>query len=138
MIAALEESDMNILVPIDGSDCSHRALEYAIEVAARFDGSIQVVHITDHRTEATAELLDRAEQTLESEEISEKPEVVFEMKKFRRSNVVGAEILRIAAEGEYDHIVMGHHGTGGIGKAILGSAAETVLADTERPVTVVP
>lgn len=129
---------MDILVPVDGSECSQRALRFGIKFADRFDGTVQVVHVTDHMTESTEELLDRARQILEEEGIPDDPAVVFEMKKFRRSNVVGREILRIADEGDYDHVVMGHHGTGAIGKAILGSAAETVVQDTETPVTVIP
>lgn len=129
---------MDILVPIDGSECSERALEFAVELAHRFDATVKVVHVTDHRTEATEELLERAEQTLEKEGIPSEPEVVFEMKKFRGSDVVGERILDIAEEEEYDHIVMGHHGTGAIGKMILGSAAETVVQGTDVPVTVIP
>lgn len=33
---------------------------------------------------------------------------------------------------------MGHHGTGAIGRVILGSTAETVVQGTETPVTVIP
>lgn len=80
---------MDILVPIDGSECSLRALRFAIKFANRFDATVQVVHITDHMTESTEELLDRAKQILDDEEIPDEPEVVFKMKKFRRSDVVG-------------------------------------------------
>jgi nucleotide-binding universal stress UspA family protein len=129
---------MDILVPIDGSECSERALAFAVDFAHRFDASVNVVHVTDHRTEATEELLQRAEQTLAKEGIPSAPEVVFEMKKFRGSDVVGERILDIAEEEEYDHVVMGHHGTGAIGKMILGSAAETVVQGTDVPVTIIP
>jgi nucleotide-binding universal stress UspA family protein len=129
---------MDILVPIDGSECSRRALRFAIQFADRFDGSVQVVHVTDHRTDDTERRLERAKQILEEEGIPNDPEVVFEMKKFRRSDVVGKEILRIVKESDYDHIVMGHHGTGAIGRAILGSTAETVVQGTETPVTIIP
>lgn len=129
---------MDILVPIDGSECSERALQFAVELAHRFDAAVDVVHVTDHRTEATEKLLRHAEQTLEAEGIPSEPDVVFEMKKFRGSDVVGERILDIAEEDEYDHIVMGHHGTGAIGKMILGSAAETVVEGTDVPVTIIP
>lgn len=129
---------MNVLVPIDGSECSRRALRFAIEFADRFDATVQVVHVTDHMTESTKKLLESAKEILDEEGIPDDPGVVFEMKKFRRSDVVGKEILRIAKEGDYDHIVMGHHGTGVVGRAIIGSSAETVVHGTETPVTVIP
>lgn len=129
---------MNILVPIDGSECSHRALRFALAFADRFDAPVQVIHVTDHMTESTEELLDDARRILEEEDIPNEPEVVFEMMKFRRSDVVGKEVLQIVKQGEYDHVVMGHHGTGAIGRAILGSSAETVVRGTETPVTVIP
>lgn len=129
---------MNLLVPIDGSECSRRALRFAIKFADRFDATVQVIHVTDHMTESTKQLLERAKQILEEEGIPDDPEVVFEMKKFRRSDVVGKEILRLVKEGDYDHVVMRHHGTGAIGRVILGSTAETVVQGTETPVTVIP
>jgi nucleotide-binding universal stress UspA family protein len=44
----------------------------------------------------------------------------------------------MATEQDFDHVVMGHHGSGAVERAILGSAAETVLRAEEFPVTVVP
>jgi nucleotide-binding universal stress UspA family protein len=41
-----------------------------------------------------------------------------------------------AEDGSYDHVVMGHHGSGTVGRAILGSADETVVRAESLPVTV--
>lgn len=67
---------MDVLVPIDGSECSRRGLRFAIKFAYRFDAAVQVIHVTDHMTEPTEKLLERAKQILEEEGIPDDPEVV--------------------------------------------------------------
>lgn len=131
---------MRVLVPIDGSACSVRALEYAIELVTRFEGTLHVVHITDYTGDTTDAIIDQAEETLSEAGIDDRPEIVTDMRMSnpRYSNQVGKDILRIADEGDYDHIVMGHHGTGRIGRAVLGSAAETVVRAAEHPATIIP
>jgi nucleotide-binding universal stress UspA family protein len=127
-----------ILAPLDGSDCSFRALEFAVEMTRCFDADLHVVHFTDAETAATASILDRARSTLEDGAIEDDPELVFEGAEIRRAGVVGDAILDYVAENEYDHVVMGHHGDGWVGHAIIGSAAEKVLHAEAVPVTVVP
>lgn len=131
---------MKVLAPVDGSECSERALRFATEFARRYDADIHVVHVTDHRTEATEALLERAEDILAEAGIDEEPELVANtrMSEPRFANAVGKDIVRIAEEDDFDHVVMGHHGEGAIGKLLLGSAAETVLGATEIPTTIVP
>lgn len=131
---------MKVLAPIDGSDCSFRALEFAIELVTRFVGTLHVVHITDYTGETTDQIIDQAEEMLAEAGIDDQPEIVTDtrMSNPRYSNQVGKDILQIADEGEYDHIVRGHHGTGRIGRAVLGSAAETVIRAVEHPATIIP
>lgn len=131
---------MKVLAPIDGSDCSYRALEFAIELVSRFEGTLHVIHITDYTGEMTDQIIDRTEAMLAEAGIEDHPEIVTDtrMSEPRYSNRVGKDILQIADEGEYDHIVMGHHGIGRVGRAILGSAAETVIRAVEHPTTIIP
>lgn len=131
---------MDVLVPVDGSECSFRALEFATEFVERFEGSIHVVHITDHSGPDTDTILQRAEETLAEAGLADDPEVItnVRMSDPKYANRVGRDILRVVEEDGYDHVVMGHHGTGRIGRAILGSAAETVLRASEVPATIIP
>lgn len=131
---------MDVLVPVDGSDCSFRALEFAVEFVERYDGDLHVVHFTDVQTESTARIMDRAETVLEEAGIAGDPEIMTDMRMSepRYANAVGKDILRLVEEDDYDHVVMGHHGSGMVGRVILGSAAETVLRAAETPVTVIP
>lgn len=131
---------MHVLVPVDGSECSFRALEFAAEFVTRYEGTLDVVHITDYQNEMSNEIISRAEQLLADAGIDEQPSVVTDtrMSQPKYSDQVGKDILQITEEGNYNHIVMGHHGTGRIGRAILGSAAETVIRAAEHPSTIIP
>lgn len=131
---------MKVLVPVDGSECSFRALEFATEFVQRYEGTLHVVHITDYEGESTESVLDRAEGMLDAAGISDDPEVVtdLEVSDPRYANKVGKDVLELVDERGYDHVVMGHHGTGAVGRIILGSAAETVVQAAETPATVIP
>lgn len=131
---------MKVLVPIDGSDCSYRALRFATDFVQRYDGDLHVVHITDYEGETTETILDRARSILAEADVLDDPEIVtdFRMSDPRYANAVGKDILRIVEDNDYDHVVMGHHGTGAVGRMILGSAARTVIKAAETPATVIP
>ena len=131
---------MKVLAPVDGSDCSYRALEFATEFVNRYDGTLHVVHFTGHESEATESIIERAEEIVGEAGIADDPEIVvdMEMSSPRYANRVGKDILELVDERGYDHVVMGNHGTGAVGRIILGSAAETVVRATETPTTVIP
>lgn len=131
---------MDILVPIDTSSCSLRALKHAVEIATATDGTIDVVHFSEFENEQVERLRSQVETILEEADIEGSTAVVGDIRlsSLRASTRIGNDILKYAGEGEYDKIVMGHHGTGAVGDLLLGSAAETVVANTEIPVTIVP
>lgn len=130
---------MDVLVPIDGSECSFRALDFSIELARRFEGSLHVVHVSDTETDATDEILERARKRLREEGVADEPEVSTDVGlSFRPANQVGKDILELAAERGYDHVVMGHHGAGAVERMMLGSAAHTVIEEESVAVTIVP
>lgn len=131
---------MKVLVPVDGSDCSLRALEFATEFVQRYEGTLHVVHITDYQGDGTSKVITQAKEIVTDAGLKDDPEVLidFRMSDPRYANQVGKDILRLVEERNYDHVIMGHHGTGRIGRAILGSAAETVVRAAEVPSTVIP
>lgn len=126
-------------MPVDGSECSFRALEFAIEFARRFEASLHVVHVTDEETDATDEIIERARATLRDAGVDDEPEISTDVDlAFRPASAVGEDILELVAERGYDHVVMGHHGRGAVERAMLGSAAHTVVEEESVPVTIVP
>jgi nucleotide-binding universal stress UspA family protein len=130
---------MMVLVAVDGSECSRRAVEFGADMATRYDATLRVVHLSDADTDAAEEVLDRARNALPADHGGETTfEVVVRDMASPTASRVGHEILDYADETGADHVVMGHHGAGRVERAILGSAAETVVRGETVPVTVVP
>ena len=134
----------NILVPVDGSQLSRRALEITLEEYP--DSEIHALHVIDptepgysvadvaYRGEieprhGSAEWYDRAnelgEDVLEdARELAADHDVDLETE-----TVVGRpdrEILQYAEREGIDHIVMGSHGRGEDSSILLGSVTEAV------------
>lgn len=131
---------MNVLTPIDGSDCSYRALDFAAEFTQRYEGTLHVVHFANRESESTRRILSRAEERLDETGVLADPEVVSDLRisELRYGNQIGKDILHLAEKREYDHVIMGHHGSDAVGRLLLGSAAETVIRAAETPATVIP
>jgi nucleotide-binding universal stress UspA family protein len=129
---------MTVLVPIDSSDNSFRALEFAVEFADRFDTDLHAIHVTDLKTSTTEELLERIHETLEDTPFEDNPDVIMDRQRFRANQGVGEIVLDLVEEEGYEQVVMGHHGSGLVGRAILGSTTETVVGDIDVPVTIIP
>jgi len=131
---------MDVLAPVDGSECSFRALRFATEFARRYGAGLHVIHVTDLESERAEAVLERAEAVLDEEGILDDPEFVSEFSLLRPgyADRIGENILEVAREDGYDHVVMGHHGKGAVDRLVLGSAAETVVRAAEVPATIVP
>ena len=128
-----------ILAPIDGSENAERALRFAADLAVHYAADLDVVHLTDVETESTADLLERAEAILEEAGLESEPSVHYDLQlTFKAGDRVGQDILRLVEEGDYDHVVLGHHGAGAVKRLVLGSATETVIRADVVAVTVIP
>lgn len=127
---------MDVLVPVDGSDCSLRAVAFAVEFAERYDATLHLVHFSDAETDATEAVLEQAREALDGAEAS--VEVALADLDLGTAAQVGKAILEYAETEGMDHVVMGHHGAGRVERIMLGSAAETVVRGETVPVTVVP
>ncbi|MDZ7701105.1 MAG: universal stress protein [Halobacteriales archaeon] len=128
-----------LLAPIDGSENAERALRFAADLARRYEARLDVVHLTDVETESTRALLEEADDILEEAGLPGEAAVKYDLRlTFKSSDRVGKGILDLVEEHGYDHVVMGHHGTGAVGRLLLGSATETVIRDDSVAVTVIP
>ncbi len=143
-----------VLVPIDGSLLSHRALRHAL---AEFpDASITVLHVADLFEPgygANPDFETSYEPLLGSDEWYERAEEVSEQL-FERAREVAAEydreistasdigdpkriIVEYADEEGVDHIVLGAHGRTEERRPVFGSVAEIVARRASVPVTLV-
>ncbi len=137
-----------ILLPVDGSRCSDRAVAYVIALARQ--GAALEVHLMNVqvliesaylRRFVTQEMIDTFHQ--QGTDAALKPATamlsVAEVP-YHRVAAVGhaAEtIARHATEYGCDWIVMGTRGMGSVGSLVLGSVATRVIHLAEVPVTLV-
>lgn len=147
-VRVLGSMPKRILVPVDGSPQSHRALEYA--VAEHPDASFIVLHVVNPSQMAYAtdpSGMDYWEDWYESAqdraaEILEEAEGVVEAAAASVASAIevgspARVIVDYAEEKDADLIVMGSHGRSGVSRILLGSVAETVVRRAPCPVTVV-
>jgi nucleotide-binding universal stress UspA family protein len=141
----------DILVPIDFSPGSLRALDYALAMVDS-GGEVYLLHVVDADFLARAgdegfcdEETGRAQLQRKAEEQLRQIAQKFSLLNVRMESmvVVGkpfAEILRIAADLHFSLIVMGIRGRhqGGIEEILFGSTAEKVLRAARIPVVCVP
>lgn len=141
----------HVLVPIDGSDPSWKALDHAIE---QYDGAtIAILHVVspteglyegpdggyfdqgayERALDRGEELCDRAETRIR-EQVTETSTTV---KTAVETGRPAREILAYADAHDVDHVVIGSHGRSGVSRILLGSVAETVTRRSPVPVTVV-
>ena len=138
-----------IFVPIDGSDCSRRALQYALRLAKLVgDCSIHVAHAHDepllygeisvYVPREQMERLQRqnSEQVLAGVETMLRDAGVPWEKEILVGPVARVMAERAAALG-CDAIVMGIHGLTTLGKLLMGSVATRVVHLSDLPVTLV-
>ena len=131
-----------ILVPVDGSEHSRTALEFACELSEKFDARLSVVHVVkDEAAERTVMVLGSSHVTLpaEPETIKAAGQAVIDAARklteehgcrlASADSVSGSpakEILAAVDDGSIDTIVMGSRGLGDIGGLLLGSVSHKV------------
>jgi universal stress protein A len=138
-----------LLVPVDFSDCSLRALEYALALAERFGSKIVLLHVVEPAVYpenylVASPALDETNQNL----LESARERLQELRHKRIGHRIQAETLvRMGrAHSEIpdtakalgaDLIVLGTHGYTGLKHALLGSTAERVVRQGPCPVLTV-
>ncbi|QRK10949.1 universal stress protein [Archangium violaceum] len=134
-----------ILVPVDFSETSKRALDYAYFFANRFDAKLDVLHVWRPSEYAGDEMvvLTRSEPELTlstflrnhaDQQLSAFLKNVPHSKQMLEAGEPAHVIAKVAAEGGYDLIVMGTHGRTGLSHMMMGSVAEKVVRLASCPV----
>ena len=135
-----------ILVPVDFSDCSLDALEYAVVVAQQAEASLLLLHVlepvsygldftlgqsrTRHsEVESWTKRLEELASSCQSSNVRAESRL--------RGGLPADSILDSAQTLPCDLIVMGTHGRRGISHALSGSVAEAVLRKARCPVLTV-
>jgi nucleotide-binding universal stress UspA family protein len=138
-----------ILVPVDGSDCSMHALDFAVELASSLAAEIVVCHVLDLSRAAAmsggaAQLVAESMEVLRTEgkDILDRAVARAGAKVHVSTRVPeGApveQIERLAAELPANFIVLGSHGRTGLDRLLMGSVAQGVVRAASVPAMVVP
>ena len=150
-----------ILVPIDGSEHSLKALTYAIEIAKKFQSTLIILHVyslpkpapfspvmplsgpsaeTPLTVEITIELIEKsrekARQLLAPAKEKAEKQGVAAQTMVKEGNAV-QEIVKTAKEENVELIVMGARGISKLKEILMGSVSHGVSRNAPCPVLIV-
>lgn len=128
-----------ILVPVDFSEHSSRALEYAAQLARRFGAALHVIHVmhmpADVRITGTwwSTLRGQALEALRAL-VEGMDTTGLKVESHIAEGHPSESIVELATKLGADLIVMGSHGRTGIAHVLLGSVAERTIRNAPCPV----
>ncbi len=134
-----------ILVAVDFSETSGRALDYAVELAALLKAEVTVLHayelpiigFPDGSLVVSAEVaakLSNAAQAGLDRMVAEREGRGATLHKVLREDSPWRAVISTADTIDAELIVIGTHGRRGLARALLGSVAENVIRMASRPV----
>ena len=138
-----------ILCPLDFSEFSARAFEYALSLARHYKSKLLIEHVLHLAFSAdpsyiNAEAMDKVSHGLSAfarEQLADflrkHPSKGIEIESFVEEGDVTDSILAFAQAQAVDLIVMGTHGRHGVDHILLGSVTEKVLRKARCPVLAV-
>lgn len=137
-----------ILVPIDESIHSTKALKKAEEIARSMGSDITILNIfnpmIEARTmpemgyykEARENAINQSNKLLK-DSLESLRDFKGNIDTLSRSGEPASEIISLAEEGKYDLIVMGSRGMGAFSRALLGSVSDKVIHHAKTTVMIV-
>lgn len=138
----------HIVVAVDFTETSDKALAYAIELARTFGATLTAVHAYQipvygfpegayiTAADVAAQIATAAQGRLDALVDAHKSANV-PMTAVLRDGVAWEEVNNLAGERKADLIVIGTHGRRGLARALLGSVAENVIRTATVPVLVI-
>ena len=122
-----------ILVPVDGSENSFRALEVALDFAKRYGSKVTVLHVAEGGID-TSKIRSSVEERARKAGLS----VEFKVRRYSpATSSVANEIVQEVVEGGYDLVVMGARGSTANEDLLVGSTVLAVLVNAPTSIMVV-
>jgi universal stress protein A len=130
-----------ILVPLDFSDCSKKALQYAIPFAKQFDADLTLLHVLRpyppmlEMSPVDVESIGDTKAALEG--FRRTIDDAIRSRTAIRRGDPPVEIIDVAMELGIDLIILSTHGHTGVARVLMGSTTEKVVRHAGCPVLVV-
>jgi universal stress protein A len=137
-----------ILCPIDFSEISANALEYAVFLASHHHAELLIFHVVEQLHEfehyqilvlTPQELSEEMEKQAHEKltKLTEQIKKTIKVESVVRQGKPFVEIIKEAKEKDMDLIVMASHGRTGVSHMLMGSVAEKVVRKANCPVLIV-
>ena len=139
-----------ILVPVDGSPTSERALQEALRLAQQQDGRLELVHVLgDVRLMEANSYINYAEMKdamtsagkkilAQTQMAAQQSGTAAEVKLLEAGGTrIASAIVEEARQWQADLIVIGTHGRTGFSRVLFGSVAEGVMRTAHIPVLLI-
>jgi nucleotide-binding universal stress UspA family protein len=136
---------MKVLVPIDGSEHSQKAVARALELAEKQGAEVTLMTVVPVAGDIMDESLVNIQDKLraENQKWLDTAMAEFEAKGLKAATILekgvvpANNIIRRAEDDKFDRIVMGSTGRTGLAKVLMGSTAAKVVAHAPCEVTIV-
>jgi len=133
-----------ILVPLDGSKHSFRALDMAISLSSHYSSSVTALYIFDLPLYLEFAVLDPVGEKIKKRILksmnaakSRCKDQHIPFQSIIKHGKVGPDIINIAKKGKFDIIVIGKRGISSTSEIFLGSVSHYVIHNSKIPVFVV-
>jgi nucleotide-binding universal stress UspA family protein len=138
---------LKVLVPVDGSSPSKRAIRHVIQLGQAQPMDLHLVNVQE-RADSPQLMRFRKNEEIEPAQLEHGASVLTAATrqldraglKYQTHVLIGdpaQQIAQFAKQGRFDKIIMGTHGRGGLTGLLMGSVATKVLHLTSVPVTLV-
>jgi nucleotide-binding universal stress UspA family protein len=137
----------HILVPMDFSESSNQALDYAITFASKLQARLTVLHVVEVFPLGSADMTTVPEAYIEDLKMEADRTMQSYLARITAAGLTGdivvkhgpvfQEIMEVAKTQHVDLIIMGTHGRTGLSHLFLGSVAERLVRFAPCPVLVV-
>ncbi|MBB5336746.1 universal stress protein [Pectinatus brassicae] len=133
-----------ILVPVDGSEGSDRAVDFAINLAQIYKAKLDFLYVANINqlainaclSDAILDAVTKAGDAVLDGALAKVPQDV-ESEAFSETGSPAVTILEFAEDNKNDMIVMGSRGLGVVKGVLLGSVSQYVVENAKVPVSIV-
>lgn len=140
---------LKLVIPVDGSEASLRAIDTALRLAKETAVETVLVHIREGAATYHGDLTPREYERIGEQVRSEQSRILDDalahasrigleqVTALSESGTPDIDVPRVAAERGADMIVMGTRGLGAVGALLLGSVTQRVVHNATVPVLLV-